>query len=51
MGIDWRAACVAVALTAAVAGCGSYSAPNNPPSAPDSGGDTTAMSPPGYSQR
>ena len=53
MRLDWRTAGLVLTLTQVVAGCGSYSAPNNTPTAPDSAGDTTAMSPPptGYSQQ
>lgn len=51
MRIDRNAAAVtALALMAALAGCGSYSAPNNTNTAPDSSGsDSMPRSPgPGY---
>ena len=47
MSIDWRT-CIALALVMTLAGCGSYSAPNNNNNtsmSPDSTGDTTMTSP------
>jgi hypothetical protein len=48
MKIDWRAGGVALILAAALAGCGSYSAPSNTNMAPDSAGDTTSTGPGPY---
>jgi hypothetical protein len=47
MRIRLSAAWLMIGLLAAALGCGSYSAPNNPPMAPDSSGDSTAQ-PPNY---
>jgi hypothetical protein len=44
MRIDWRAG-IALVFLAALAGCGSYSAPSNTRMSPDSTGDTTMTSP------
>jgi len=51
MRANWRAI-LALASLAALAACGSYSAPNNTPrTGADSAGDTTGMNPgPGYSR-
>jgi hypothetical protein len=49
MRIHLGVACVTIALLAGMMGCGSYSAPENPPSAPDSTGDSTPPTP--YLQR
>lgn len=49
--IHLRVACATIAVLAVVAGCGSYSAPNdsgNTPAAPDSTGDSTPAPPPPY---
>jgi hypothetical protein len=55
MRIHLGAACATIAILAGMMGCGSYSAPDdsgNPPTAPDSTGDSTpAPPPPGYLQR
>jgi hypothetical protein len=49
MRIDWRTG-IMLALVIALAGCGSYSAPNNTSMSPDSTGDTTRTPPPNYSR-
>jgi hypothetical protein len=46
MRIHWKAVCLMIGVVAGAAGCGSYSAPNNPPATPDSTGDS--MPPPNY---
>jgi hypothetical protein len=53
MRISLRAACFTIVALAGLAGCGSYSAPNNPPTAPDSGTGSDSMAPnqPTYNQR
>jgi hypothetical protein len=53
MRIDLRAASITIVTLAGLAGCGSYSAPNNPPTAPDSGtgGDSMAPNQPTYRQQ
>jgi hypothetical protein len=48
MRIHWGATCLMFSLTVGLLGCGSYSAPNNPPTSPDSTRDT--MPPPAYSR-
>ncbi|HET6577135.1 MAG TPA: hypothetical protein VFG66_02365 [Gemmatimonadales bacterium] len=47
MRIHSSAAWLGIGLLAAALGCGNYGAPNNPPMAPDSSGDSTAQ-PPNY---
>jgi hypothetical protein len=52
MQMNLRAACITIATLAGLAGCGSYSAPNNPPTGPDSSGsDSMAPNQPTYMQR
>jgi hypothetical protein len=55
MRIHLGAVCATIAILTAMTGCGSYSAPDdseNPPTAPDSTGDSTPEPPPpGYLQR
>jgi hypothetical protein len=53
MRMNLRAACITIVALAGLAGCGSYSAPNNSPTAPDSGGGTDSMPPPpgGYDRQ
>ena len=53
MRINLRAACIAIVTLTGLAACGSYSAPNNPPSAPDSGTGSDSMAPPptGYDRQ
>jgi hypothetical protein len=52
MRMNLRAACITITTLAGLAGCGSYSAPNNPPTAPDSGAsDSMAPNQPTYMQR
>ena len=48
-----RAACITIVALAGLSGCGSYSAPNNPPTAPDSGtgGDSMTPNQPNYHQQ
>jgi hypothetical protein len=49
MRIHWAAACLTLGTLAIALGCGNYSAPTNPMSAPDSVGDSMAPPPqPGY---
>jgi hypothetical protein len=48
MRIQWGATCLMFSLTVVLLGCGSYSAPNNPPMSPDSTTDSTP--PPAYSR-
>jgi hypothetical protein len=44
--------CITIVALAGLAGCGSYSAPNNSPMAPDSSGrDSMAPSQPTYNQQ
>lgn len=45
MRMNLRAACIAIAVLAGLTGCGSYSAPNNPPTTPDSGTGRDGMAP------
>jgi hypothetical protein len=45
MRMNLRAACITIVTLAGLAGCGSYSAPNNPPTAPDSSGGSDSMPP------
>jgi hypothetical protein len=53
MRINLRAASIMIVALAGLAGCGSYSAPNNPPTAPDSGTGSDSMTPnqPTYRQQ
>jgi hypothetical protein len=52
MRMNLRAACIAIVTLAGLVGCGSYSAPNNSPTAPDSSGsDSMAPSQPTYNRR
>jgi hypothetical protein len=50
MRMNLRAASITIVALAGLAGCGSYSAPNNPPTAPDSstGNDSMAPNQPTY---
>jgi hypothetical protein len=49
MRMNLRVACITIVTLAGLAGCGSYSAPNNPPTAPDSSrSDSMAPSQPTY---
>jgi hypothetical protein len=52
MRMNLRAACITIVALAGLSGCG-YSAPNNPPTAPDSGTGSDSMTPnqPTYRQQ
>jgi len=49
MRIHWGATGLMLSLTVVLLGCGSYSAPNNPPTSPDSTSDSMPP-PPAYSR-
>jgi hypothetical protein len=49
MRIHWGATCLMFSLTTVLLGCGNYSAPNNPPTSPDSTTDSMPP-PPAYSR-
>jgi hypothetical protein len=53
MRMNLRAASITIVALAGLAGCGSYSAPNSPPTAPDSGTGSDSMAPnqPTYRQQ
>jgi hypothetical protein len=51
--MNLRAASITIVALAGLAGCGSYSAPSNSPTSPDSGSGTDSMAPnqPTYRQQ
>jgi hypothetical protein len=49
MRIHWGAVSLLFGVTVILLGCGGYSAPNNPPTSPDSTGDSMPP-PPAYSR-